>query len=82
MLIPSAQPSAYLTRKRAMLRTIKKNMFDVVAGFAMIAVVLYLAAITYVMPLPENAMKRLSEFSLNVMDVVLACVVWLISFLP
>ncbi len=65
-----------------MLRTIKKNTFDVVAGFVIIAVVVYLAAITYIMPLPENAMKRLNEFSLNVMDVLLACVVWLTSFLP
>jgi hypothetical protein len=65
-----------------MLKAIKQHIFDVVAGFAIVFVVFYLAAITYIMPLPENALKRLEEFSLKVMDVLFACGAWLTSFLP
>jgi hypothetical protein len=60
------------------LKTITKNMFDVVAGITMIAAVFYLAAITHMLPLPESAVTRLSEFSLNVMDVLFACGSWVI----
>ena len=47
-----------------MLKTITKNIFDVFAGFMMIAVVFYLAAITHIMPLPESVLSRVSEFAL------------------
>ena len=84
MLLRSDQPSAYLIHHGgwAMLKTISKNMFDVVAGLTIIAVVFYLAVITYIVPLPENALKRLEEVSLGIMDVLVACVAWLVSFLP
>ena len=62
-----------------MLKTITKNIFDVFAGFMIIAVVFYLAAITHIMPLPENVLSRISEVSLAVMGVLLVCVTWLIS---
>jgi hypothetical protein len=62
----------------AWLKTITKNMFDVVAGITMIAAVFYLAAITQVLPLPESALTRLSGFSSNVMDVLFACGSWVI----
>jgi hypothetical protein len=65
-----------------MLRAIIKNMFDAVAALTIIAAVFYLAAITHIVPLPENALKRLGEVSLAIMDVLLACIVWLVSFLP
>ncbi|MFZ0151656.1 MAG: hypothetical protein WAN27_11115 [Xanthobacteraceae bacterium] len=61
-----------------MLKTITKNMFDVVAGITMIAAVFYLAAITQVLPLPESALTRLNGFSSNVMDVLFACGSWVI----
>jgi len=84
MLLRLDRPSAYLIQHGgwAMLKTITKNMFDVVAGLTIIAVVFYLAVITYILPLPENALKRLEEVSLGIMDVLLACVTWLASFLP
>ena len=40
-----------------MLKTITKNVFDVVAGLTMIAAVFYLAAITHIVPVPENTLK-------------------------
>jgi hypothetical protein len=64
-----------------MLRTITKNMFDAVAALTMIAAIFYLAAITHIVPLPESALKGLSEVSLAIMDVLLTCVAWLASFL-
>ena len=67
----------------AMLKTIANNMFNVVAGITMIVAVLYLVAITHIMPLPESALTRLSEFSTNVMDVLFACGAWVIRlFVP
>jgi hypothetical protein len=65
-----------------MLKSITKNKFDVVAALAIIAAVFYLAAITHMLPLPENALKRLDEVSVDVMDVLVACAAWLASFLP
>jgi hypothetical protein len=65
-----------------MLKTIKKNTFDVVVGFMIIAAVFYLAAITHIMPVPENALNRINEIATDVMDVVVVCVAWLSSFLP
>jgi hypothetical protein len=60
------------------LKTITKNMFDVVAGITIIAAVFYLATITHILPLPENVLTRLSGFSSNVMDVLFACGSWVI----
>lgn len=65
-------------RRRLVLKTITKNMFDVVAGVTITAAVFYLAAITQVLPLPESALTRLSGFSSNVMDVLFACGSWVI----
>ena len=65
-----------------MLKTINKNMFVVVMGVMIIAAVFYLAAITHIMPLPENALTRVGEFAANVMSVLIACGAWLTSFLP
>ena len=65
-----------------MLKTIKKNTFDAVAGLMIIAAVFYLAAITHIMPMPENALNRINEIATDVMDVLVACGTWLISFLP
>ena len=65
-----------------MLKSITKNMFDVVAGFAIIASVFYLGAVTRIIPLPDNALRRLSEVSLDILDVLVACVTWLVRFLP
>ena len=64
-----------------MLKTITKNIFDVFAGFMMIVVVFYLAAITHIMPLPESAMTRLGEFCSTATNVLVACVAWVISSL-
>jgi hypothetical protein len=60
------------------LKTITKNMFDVVAGVTITAAVFYLAAITHILPLPESALSRLTGFSSNVMDVLFACGSWVI----
>lgn len=65
-----------------MLKTIKKNMFDLVMSVMIIATVFYLAAITQIMPLPENALTRINEFAANTMNVLIVCGAWLISFLP
>jgi hypothetical protein len=65
-----------------MLRIITKNMFDVVAGVVLFASIFYLAVITHIMPLPENASERLGQFSVDLMDVLIACIAWLTSFLP
>jgi len=62
-----------------MLKTITKNIFDGFAGFMIIAVVFYLAAITHIMPLPESVLSRVSEFALAFMNVLVTCVAWLIS---
>jgi len=62
-----------------MLKTITKNIFDGFAGFMMIAVVFYLAAITHIMPLPESVLSRVSEFALAFMNVLVTCAAWLIS---
>jgi hypothetical protein len=56
-----------------MLKTITKNMFDITAAVMMIAVVFYLAAVTHIMPLPDSALRRLSNASLDVMNVIFAC---------
>jgi len=61
-----------------MLKTIAKNMFDVVAGLTMIATVFYLAAITHLVPMPESALKRLDEISLDVMGALFAGGSWVI----
>jgi len=61
-----------------MIKIITKNMFDVVVGFMLTVTVFYLAAITHIMPLPENVLSRLAEFSLKAMDVLLASSVWVI----
>jgi len=65
-------------RRRLVLKTITKNMFDVVTGVTIIVAVFYLAAITHILPLPESALTRLSGFSSNVMDVLFACGSWVI----
>ena len=61
-----------------MLKIITKNMFDVVVGLMLTVTVFYLAAITHIMPLPENALERLAKFSTNAMDVLVACFAWLL----
>ena len=63
------------------MKTISQNMFDVVVGFVVIATVFYLAVITRIVPLPENALTRITEISLKIMDVLVACGAWLISLL-
>jgi len=63
---------------RITLKTITKNMFDIIAGLTIIVVVLYLAAITHILPLPESALTNLSGFSSNVMNVLFACGSWVI----
>jgi hypothetical protein len=65
-------------RRRLVLKTITKNIFNIVAGITMIAAVFYLAAITHILPLPESALTRLSGFTSNVMDVLFACGSWVI----
>ena len=62
-----------------MLKTISKNGVDVILCLTMVVIVFYLAAITHIMPLPENVLRRISEVSLFVMDVLLVSVTWLIS---
>ena len=61
-----------------MLKIITKNMFDAVAGLTIIATVFYLAAITHIMPLPDSALTRVSEFSLKAMGVLFAGGAWVI----
>jgi hypothetical protein len=62
-----------------MLKTISKTGVDVILCLTMVVIVFYLAAITHIMPLPENVLRRISEVSLFVMDVLLVSVTWLIS---
>jgi len=66
---------------RIMLKTITKNMFDVIACLTIIVSVFYLAAITHILPLPESALTHLSGFASNVMDVLFACGSWVIRHL-
>ena len=61
----------------AMLRTITKHMFDAVAALTIIATIFYLAAIAHIVPLPGNALKRLGEVSVDIMNVLFACGAWL-----
>ena len=65
-----------------MLKTINRNMFDVVMCVLIVAAAFYLAAITHIVPLPETALTRIGEISSNLMGVLLSCFAWLISFLP
>ena len=65
-----------------MLTTIRKNTFDVVVGLMIIAAVFYLAAVTHIVPVPENALNRIDEIATVVMAVLVACGSWLISVLP
>jgi hypothetical protein len=65
-----------------MLKTVNRNLFDVVVGLMIIVALFYLAAITRIMPLPESALTRIGEIAVNVMNVFFAFVVWLASFLP
>jgi hypothetical protein len=62
-----------------MLTTIRKNTFDVVVGLMIIAAVFYLAAVTHIVPVPENALNRIDEIATVVMAVLVACVAWLIK---
>ena len=62
-----------------MLKTISKTGVDAILCLTMVVIVFYLAAITHIMPLPENVLSRISEVSLVVWDVLLVSVVWLIS---
>ena len=64
-----------------MLKTVNQHIFNVVAGFAIAVTAFYLAAITHILPLPKSVSSRIEEFALASMDVLLACVVWLISLL-
>ena len=75
MLVRSDQ---HLPRRRIMLKTITKNMFDIIAGLTIIVAVFYLAAITHILPLSESALTRLNGFAANVMDVLFACGSWAI----
>jgi hypothetical protein len=65
-----------------MLKTITNSIFDVVAGLTMIVTVFYLAVITYIIPMPESVLSRVTEFASAFMNVLVTCVAWLISFLP
>jgi hypothetical protein len=58
------------------------TIFDVVMGLMIIMSAFYLAAITHIMPLPENVLTRVTELSLDVFDVLLTCIARLIGFLP
>ena len=64
-----------------MLKTITKNMFDIIAVLIIIVSVFYLAAITHIMPLSESALTRLNGFASNVMDVLFASDSWVIRHL-
>ena len=66
---------------RIMLKTITKNMFDIIAGLTIIVAVFYLAAVTHILPLPESALTRLNGFASNVMDILFACGSWVIRHL-
>jgi hypothetical protein len=61
------------------LKIISKTGVDVFLCLTMVVTVFYLAAITHIMPLPENVLSRISEVSLAVMGVLLVCVTWLTS---
>ena len=73
-MLPSDPPRGWV-----MLKTISKTGVDVILCLTMVVTVFYLAAITHIMPLPENVLSRISEVSLAVMGVLLVCVTWLIS---
>ena len=64
-----------------MLKTITKNMFDIVTVLIIIVSVFYLAAITHILPLPESAVTRVNGFAVNVMDALFAGGSWVIRHL-
>ena len=68
-------------RGRIMLKTITKNMFDIIAGLTTIVAVFYLAAITHILPLSESAVTRVNGFAVNVVDVLFAGGSWVIRHL-
>lgn len=68
-------------RGRLMFKTITNNMFNAVAALTIVATICYLAAITHIMPLPENASRRLSEISIGIMDILFAGGSWVIRLL-
>ena len=78
MLVRSDQR---LPRGRIVLKTITKNMFDIIAALIIIVVVFYLAAITHILPLSETALTRLNGFASNVMDVLFAGGSWVLRHL-
>ena len=80
MLPRSDRLSLYLIHRGGlvMLKTITKNMFDVVMGLMLFGSVFYLAVVTHIIPLPESAFERLAKFSVNVRDVLVACFAWLL----
>ena len=61
------------------MKIISKTGVDIIFCLTMVVSVFYLAAITHIMPLPENVLSRIGELSLAVMGVLLVCVTWLIS---
>ena len=72
-MLPSDPPRGWV-----MLKTISKTGVDVILCLTMVVTVFYLAAITHIMPLPENVLSRINQGALAVMDVLLACSVWVI----
>jgi hypothetical protein len=64
------------------LKIIGNSIWDFVVGLTAIVVLSYVAAsVTHILPLPENALGRIAEFSLYAWAVLLACGDWLISSL-
>jgi hypothetical protein len=63
------------------LKTIGDAIFNVVVGITTIVALFYLAGITHILPLPENALGLIDEFSLYAWAVLLACGDWLITSL-
>jgi len=72
-MLPSDPPRGWV-----MLKIISKTGVDVIFCLTMVVAVFYLAAITHIVPLPESALTRISEFSLNVMNVLFAGGSWVI----
>jgi hypothetical protein len=64
-----------------MWKNIGDAIFDVAVGLTALVLLFYLGAITHILPLPENALGRINEFTTAAAPVMLACGAWVNSLL-
>jgi hypothetical protein len=64
-----------------MWKNIGGAIFDVVVVLTALVILFYLGAITHILPLSENALGRINEFTMTAAPLMLACGAWLASSL-